>query len=58
MLGEYRFSSFDSVFVGVSAGNDKVPRVCGGSNMKSVVKISRLSHDNMWRKCTWSFNVF
>jgi len=52
MPGEHRFSIFDSLFVGVSAVNDKVPRLCGDSNIKLVVKIVKLSHDNMWRKCT------
>ena len=36
----------------------KCPRVCCGSNIKSVIKISQLSHDNVWRKCTWALNVF
>jgi len=58
MPGEHRLSIFDSVFVGVSAVNDKVPRLCGDSDIKSVDKISRLSHENVRWKCTWTLNVF
>ena len=58
MPGEHRLSVFDLVFVGVSAASDKVSRLCGDRNIKSVVKICRLSHENERRKHTWTINVF
>jgi hypothetical protein len=49
-----RFSIFDYIFHVVLAVNDKVPCLCGDSNIKSVVKFSQLNHDNIRRKCTWT----